>query len=53
MAYAPYNEKKYKKLFDSMYGEGTFNDGLSQAREIGKTTAQAKFVGRMNKLGSM
>ena len=27
-----------------MYGEGTFDDGLSQAREIGKTTAQAKFA---------
>ncbi|MGG4267441.1 hypothetical protein [Peribacillus simplex] len=42
----PYNEfdpKKYKRIFDNMYGSGKFDAGMSQAREVGKTTAQAEF----------
>ncbi|MFE3973195.1 MULTISPECIES: hypothetical protein [unclassified Peribacillus] len=43
MAYNEFDPNKYKRIFDNMYGAGKFNAGLSQAREIGKTTAQAEF----------
>jgi alkylated DNA nucleotide flippase Atl1 len=43
MAYNEFDPKKYKRIFDNMYGSGKFDAGLSQAREVGKTTAQAEF----------
>jgi dsRNA-specific ribonuclease len=37
-----FDENNYKKIFESRYGAGSFDSGLSQAREIGRTTVQAK-----------
>jgi hypothetical protein len=39
-----FDENKYKKLFESRYGAGSFDSGLSQAREIGKLKVQAEFA---------
>jgi hypothetical protein len=36
-----FDENKYKKIFESRYGSGSFESGLSQAREIGASKVQA------------
>ncbi|WP_416731374.1 LPD38 domain-containing protein [Fictibacillus sp. JL2B1089] len=38
-----FNKDKYKKIFESRYGTGSFEAGLSSAREIGLSKAQAEF----------
>jgi hypothetical protein len=37
-----FNEDKYKKIFDQMYGAGKFNSGLSRAKEIGRAQVKAE-----------
>ncbi len=39
-----YNSKKYKDIFEKRYGKGSFDAGLSQARDIGRTKAEAEFA---------
>ena len=39
-----FNEQKYKDVFAQMFGTRAFEDGMSQARRIGATTAQAAFA---------
>lgn len=46
MAYN-FNREKYKKILDNMYGAGSFDSGLSNAREIGRSKAQAE-IGQAN-----
>jgi hypothetical protein len=36
-----FDENKYKSTFEKMYGAGSFDKGLSQAREMGQLKAQA------------
>jgi hypothetical protein len=43
MAYNEFDPSKYKRIFDNMYGTGKYDAGLSQARKVGRTTAQADF----------
>ncbi|WNS74230.1 LPD38 domain-containing protein [Bacillus sp. DTU_2020_1000418_1_SI_GHA_SEK_038] len=38
-----FDENKYKKIFESRYGAGSFDVGLSNARSIGATKAKADF----------
>lgn len=40
MAYK-FDENKYKSTFDQMYGKGSFDKGLAQAREIGRSKVEA------------
>ena len=37
-----YNADKYKKIFEDRYGKGSFDKGLSSAREIGKLKTQGE-----------
>lgn len=39
-----FDVNKYKKIFEQRYGAGSFDAGLSQAREIGRLKTQAKFA---------
>lgn len=43
MAYK-FDENKYKRNFDQMYGKGAFDSGLSDARSIGRAKANAEFA---------
>lgn len=43
MAYK-FDRNKYKKMLDEMYGAGSYDSGLSKAREIGTLKAQAGFA---------
>jgi hypothetical protein len=36
-----FDENKYKAIFEARYGSGSFESGLSQAREIGRSKVQA------------
>jgi hypothetical protein len=36
-----FDEDKYKKIFESRYGAGSFDSGLKQARDIGRLKVQA------------
>jgi hypothetical protein len=36
-----FDENKYKAIFESRYGSGSFESGLSQARDIGRSKVQA------------
>lgn len=38
-----FDQGKYKKIFEQRYGAGSFETGLSQARKVGTTKAQAAF----------
>lgn len=38
---ASFDPNKYKSIFEQRYGSGSYNAGLSQAREIGRTRVQA------------
>lgn len=38
-----FNQDKYKAIFEKRYGSGSYESGLSSARSIGKTKAQADF----------
>jgi hypothetical protein len=38
-----FDTNKYKKIFESRYGSGSYESGLSNARSIGATKAQADF----------
>ena len=42
MVYPKFDQGKYKKTFDSMYGAGTFDSSLSQARDIGRLKVQGE-----------
>ncbi|OHR74013.1 hypothetical protein HMPREF3291_05350 [Bacillus sp. HMSC76G11] len=39
-----YNADKYKKIFESRHGKGSFDAGLASARETGKLKAQGEFA---------
>lgn len=39
-----YDRDKYKQFFESRYGAGSYNAGLSNARSIGATQAKAKIA---------
>ncbi|RDU34698.1 hypothetical protein DRW41_21985 [Neobacillus piezotolerans] len=39
-----FDQKKYKELFETRFGKGSFDAGLANAREIGKLKAQAEFA---------
>lgn len=39
-----FDPNKYKKIFEQRYGSGSFESGLSSARNIGKLKAQASFA---------
>ncbi|MEK5065885.1 LPD38 domain-containing protein [Cytobacillus sp. FSL R5-0596] len=39
-----WNEDKYKKIFESRYGSGSFESGLSNARTIGENKARAEYA---------
>jgi hypothetical protein len=39
-----FNEDKYKKIFDQMYGNGSFDSGIDKARKIGQSKANADFA---------
>ncbi|TYS46770.1 hypothetical protein [Bacillus infantis] len=39
-----FNSSKYKQLFEQRFGKGSYDAGLSKAREIGATKAQAAFA---------
>lgn len=38
------DEKRYKQLFEQRFGSGSFDAGLSRAREIGQLQAQAEIA---------
>ncbi|MGM7719443.1 LPD38 domain-containing protein [Metabacillus sp. Hm71] len=38
-----FNQNKYKEIFERRYGAGSYDAGLSSAREIGRSQAQAEF----------
>jgi Large polyvalent protein associated domain 38 len=40
---ASFNSGNYKKIFEQRYGSGSYDRGLSSARNIGRTKAQAEF----------
>ncbi|WP_203289859.1 LPD38 domain-containing protein [Metabacillus sp. cB07] len=39
-----YNSDKYKKIFEDRYGKGSYDAGLSSAREIGRLKTQGEFA---------
>jgi len=39
-----FDRNKYKEMFESRYGSGSYESGLSTAREIGRTQAQSKIA---------
>lgn len=41
MAYK-FDENKYKKIFDQMYGKNSFDSGLSRAKDIGQAQVKAE-----------
>ena len=39
-----FDQDKYKKVFETRFGSGSYESGLSKARDIGRTKAQADFA---------
>ncbi|MEK3819695.1 LPD38 domain-containing protein [Cytobacillus sp. FSL W8-0315] len=42
-----WNEDKYKRIFESQYGKGSFDSGLSSARAIGENKARAEYAKKL------
>ena len=47
--YSPFDVNKHQQIFDSMYGAGMFNKGMTEANAIGMAEAQVKFAEQLYK----
>lgn len=42
-----FDENRYKAIFEKRFGSGSFDAGLSQAQQIGSSTAQAEYAKKL------